>query len=106
MDVSYPFDDQGGTREFDEVFHVSELFSDFQFRDTLFFRAGKQTINWGVGYFFSPADLLYIILRYLDARTKSFQNSPAQDVFQRIVTKQRKVGWPAPGSDAHENRVG
>jgi hypothetical protein len=59
-DVSYPFDDQGGTREFYEVFHVSELFSDFQLGDVVFFRAGKQTINWGVGYFFSPADLLNV----------------------------------------------
>jgi hypothetical protein len=59
-DVSYPFDDQGGTREFYEVFHVSELFSDFQLGDAVFFRAGKQTINWGVGYFFSPADLLNV----------------------------------------------
>ena len=60
VDVAYPFSDQGGTREFDEVFHVSELFSDFQFGDAVFFRAGKQTINWGVGHFFSPADLLNV----------------------------------------------
>ncbi len=37
---------------------VVELFSDFSFDDTLFFRFGKHTIKWGVGYFFSPADVL------------------------------------------------
>ncbi len=60
MDLSFPFDDQGGSRSFDQVFHVTELFSDFQLRDVAFFRAGKQTITWGVGYFFSPADLLNV----------------------------------------------
>lgn len=51
ISASYPFTD---------VVHVDELFSDFNWRDTLFFRGGKHTINWGVGYFFSPADLLNI----------------------------------------------
>jgi len=59
-DISYPFTDQDGTRTFDEVFQVKELFSDFQLGDAAFFRAGKQTISWGVGYYFSPADLLNI----------------------------------------------
>ena len=60
LDVSYPFTEEGGIRTFDQVFHMRELFSDFQFADALFLRAGKQTINWGVGYFFSPADLLNV----------------------------------------------
>jgi hypothetical protein len=37
---------------------VYELFADFDYRDRLFFRFGKHTIQWGVGYFFSPADVL------------------------------------------------
>ena len=37
---------------------VYELFSDFSYRDRIFFRFGKHTIQWGVGYFFSPADVL------------------------------------------------
>ncbi|UCF96557.1 MAG: hypothetical protein JSV89_15450, partial [Spirochaetaceae bacterium] len=40
---------------------IFELFSDFQIRDLLFFRVGKQTIQWGVGYFFSPADVLNLV---------------------------------------------
>jgi hypothetical protein len=35
-----------------------ELFSDFNWDNTVFFRMGKQTVNWGVGYFFSPADII------------------------------------------------
>ncbi len=37
---------------------VFELFSDFNFDERVFFRFGKHTIKWGVGYFFSPADVL------------------------------------------------
>ncbi len=37
---------------------IFELFSDFNWKDILFFRAGKHTIKWGVGYYFSPADVL------------------------------------------------
>ena len=37
---------------------VIELFSDFTFDKRVFFRFGKHTIKWGVGYFWSPADVL------------------------------------------------
>ena len=57
--ISYPFDSDDG-REFDDVVRVDELFSDFTWNDRLFFRVGKHKINWGVGYFFSPADLLNV----------------------------------------------
>ena len=50
VDVSYPFTEAD--------ISVRELFSDFNWNNRLFFRGGKQTINWGVGYFFSPADLV------------------------------------------------
>lgn len=39
-------------------FKVVELFTDFSFKDTAFFRFGKHTVKWGVGYFFSPADII------------------------------------------------
>jgi hypothetical protein len=39
---------------------VFELFADYAYKDTLFFRFGKHTIHWGNGYFFSPADVLNI----------------------------------------------
>jgi hypothetical protein len=48
---SWPFSESGST----EVF---ELFSDFSWNDSLYMRFGKQTINWGVGYFFSPANIM------------------------------------------------
>jgi len=37
---------------------VFELFADFNWKDALFFRFGKHTIKWGVGYFWSPVDVL------------------------------------------------
>jgi hypothetical protein len=37
---------------------IPELFADFSWEDKLFFRFGKHTIKWGVGYFWSPADVL------------------------------------------------
>lgn len=37
---------------------IFELFSDFDWNDAAYFRFGKQTVTWGVGYFFSPADVL------------------------------------------------
>ncbi|NLJ81181.1 MAG: hypothetical protein GX335_09165 [Firmicutes bacterium] len=40
--------------------NLLELFSDFNYENKVFFRAGKQNAKWGVGYFFSPADLISI----------------------------------------------
>jgi hypothetical protein len=40
---------------------IFELFSDFSWKDRVFFRVGKHTIQWGVGYFFSPADVLNLV---------------------------------------------
>lgn len=37
---------------------IFELYSDINLDQTLFLRFGKQTINWGVGRFWSPADFI------------------------------------------------
>lgn len=67
VNVEYPFsvreDDPvtaqvDESRSFDEILQIEELFADISPTDTLFMRVGKQTLNWGVGYFFSPANLL------------------------------------------------
>ena len=61
VDLSYPFTtdpDAQPAREFDDIVRVKELFSDFTIGEALFLRGGKHTIAWGVGYFFSPADVL------------------------------------------------
>lgn len=42
------------------TFQLHELFADYSAGDRAFLRAGKQTINWGVGYFFSPADIVNV----------------------------------------------
>lgn len=37
---------------------VKELFADFDWEDKFYFRFGKSFIKWGVGYFWSPSDIL------------------------------------------------
>ena len=39
---------------------VKELFTDFNIGEHSYFRFGKHTVKWGVGYFFSPADVINI----------------------------------------------
>ena len=39
-------------------FDLREVFADITIADTVYVRAGKQTVNWGVGFFFSPANLI------------------------------------------------
>ncbi|MBN1699431.1 MAG: hypothetical protein JW881_18060 [Spirochaetales bacterium] len=57
--LSYPFTvDEDAGREMDDIIAIRELFADFNIGNTVFFRGGKHTIRWGVGYFFSPADIL------------------------------------------------
>jgi len=50
-ELAYPFADS-------EDYVLKEAFADLTPAEGLFLRAGKQTANWGVGYFFSPANLL------------------------------------------------
>ena len=45
----------------DFAFTMFELFADFHWDDRVFFRAGKQRADWGVGRFFSPADLMSLV---------------------------------------------
>lgn len=40
------------------TFGVQEIFADFNWQDQLYFRIGKSFVKWGVGYFFSPADVI------------------------------------------------
>jgi hypothetical protein len=42
----------------DPVAKVSELFVDAAFDRFAFFRIGKQRVSWGMGYYYSPADVL------------------------------------------------
>ena len=64
--LSFPFknvEDNPSTPLIDEeynFFEVEELFYDFIVSDEYYFRVGKQTLNMGVGYFYSPANLLNI----------------------------------------------
>lgn len=44
----------------DAAVRLHELFADFVVGERAFFRVGKQTVTWGVGYFFSPGDVINI----------------------------------------------
>jgi hypothetical protein len=49
---------------------VKEIFVDFNIANTVYFRAGKQVLKWGTGYFWNPTDLINI-------EHKSFTNQGA-----------------------------
>lgn len=55
--TDWPFTTSSGGVTVPDV-RVFELFSDFQLGDSVYFRFGKATVKWGVGYFFSPADII------------------------------------------------
>ena len=60
--VGYPFEfsasaGMGSTVDVPN-FYVKELFTDFSLGDNFYFRFGKHAVKWGVGYFFSPADVI------------------------------------------------
>lgn len=57
VDGGGPVDDLGRLKLTPKL---TEAFADFHSNNRVFFRAGKQMINWGVGYFFSPADIVNI----------------------------------------------
>ena len=61
IDGAYPTileSETGGSMSFNPSLSVKELYADTNWGDTLYLRAGKQTIAWGVGRYFSPADVL------------------------------------------------
>jgi hypothetical protein len=49
---------------------VKEIFVDFNIANAVYFRAGKQVLKWGTGYFWNPTDLINI-------EHKSFTNQGA-----------------------------
>jgi hypothetical protein len=60
----------------DTALLIKEVFVDFNFANTVYFRAGKQVLKWGTGYFWNPTDLINI-------EHRSFTNTSAllQGVF-------------------------
>jgi len=44
----------------DTALLVKEVFVDFNIGNTVYFRAGKQVLKWGTGYFWNPTDLINI----------------------------------------------
>jgi hypothetical protein len=60
IDASYPSYTGGdsGTMDYSGSMAVRELYADIDWNQSVFLRTGKQTIAWGVGRYFSPADVL------------------------------------------------
>ncbi len=61
MKASYPFSksaDSGSSTVSVPNLQVFELFADWNSGDQVFYRFGKHTVKWGVGYFWSPADVI------------------------------------------------
>jgi hypothetical protein len=52
------------------LFDMKEFFVDFNINNVAYFRAGKQVLKWGTGYFWNPTDLINI-------EHKSFTNQAA-----------------------------
>jgi hypothetical protein len=44
----------------DTALLIKEVFVDFNIANTVYFRAGKQVLKWGTGYFWNPTDLINI----------------------------------------------
>jgi len=68
--VAWPFSTTSGSVEIPNI-KVFELFADFSYKDMIFFRFGKSTVKWGVGYFWSPADVINLEkINVLDAEAQ------------------------------------
>jgi len=52
--------------ETEEFLKLNEMFFDFNIKDKVYVRSGKQNLAWGRGYFFNPTDLINIEKKKLD----------------------------------------
>jgi hypothetical protein len=48
------------SEEQNTLFGLKEIFVDFNFANVAYFRLGQQVLQWGVGYFWQPTDLINI----------------------------------------------
>lgn len=65
FNIELPFEKEMGTNSEGETIKVPnievfELFSDFDYKNTLFFRMGKQSAYWSEGYYWRPGDLISV----------------------------------------------
>ena len=68
--AAYPFSTAVGGVSVPNL-SVFELFADFNLNDKVYFRMGKSTVKWGVGYFWSPADVINLEpINVLDAEAQ------------------------------------
>jgi hypothetical protein len=65
--ADYPFEKEKGK------VRVFELFADFNWKERLFFRFGKQTMGWGLSRFYQPADPLSLGVKDPQDPTKELE---------------------------------
>ena len=69
--AAYPFSTETADGVLVPNLSVFELFADFNLNDKVYFRMGKSTVKWGVGYFWSPADVINLEpINVLDAEAQ------------------------------------
>jgi hypothetical protein len=69
--AAYPFSTETADGVSVPNMSVFELFADFNVNDKVYFRLGKSTVKWGVGYFWSPADVINLEpINVLDAEAQ------------------------------------
>lgn len=69
--AAYPFSTETADGISVPNLSVFELFADFNLNDKVYFRMGKSTVKWGVGYFWSPADVINLEpINVLDAEAQ------------------------------------
>jgi hypothetical protein len=66
---------------------IFELFSDLIYQNSLYFRVGKHTVRWGVGLFYSPADIVNI--GAIDVEDTQAQREGPISL---------RLHWPLPGT--------
>ena len=64
------------TEEMTTLIGIKEIFLDFNIANVVYFRAGKQVLQWGRGYLWNPTDLINI-----DRRSFSNMNALREGVF-------------------------
>lgn len=69
--AAYPFSTETADGVLVPNLSIFELFADFNLNDKVYFRMGKSTVKWGVGYFWSPADVINLEpINVLDAEAQ------------------------------------
>jgi hypothetical protein len=57
------------------VFNINEIFMDINFGKRVYFRIGKQLLKWGVGYLWTPTDMISVEKKNIQDSSQVMQGS-------------------------------